>query len=76
MALPGLAEQHLEVPLGGVQAAPEEQLELEALQVRAELLELELLPRVRVRLVQSLEQFLLLVLQLRVLEWLAWSALR
>ena len=69
----GPAGRRLEVLLGEVQAAPEEVLlGLEVLR------ELEVLPvpelQPLVRQAQSLERFLLLVLRLQVLEWLAWSA--
>ena len=65
VVLPGLAEPRLEV-------LPEEvQVVLLGLEV---LLELE--PPPLVRQAQLLELFLLLVLQLRGLEGLAWSALR
>jgi hypothetical protein len=68
VVLPGLAEPRLEV-------LPEEvQVVLLGLEV---LLELEALPEPLplVRQAQSLERFLLLALQLQVLEWLVWSAL-
>ena len=67
VVLPGLAERHLEVLLGEVQAALEVLLELEALLVPE--------PLPLVRQAQSLERFLLLALQLQVLEWLVWWAL-
>ena len=79
--LPGLAEPRLEAPLVEVLealVAPlvevlEERLELEVLLELEALLVPELLPLVRQA--QSLERFLLLVLQLQVLEWSVWSAL-
>ena len=76
--LPGLAEPRLEVPQVEVLVAPlvevlEERLELEVLLELEALLVPELLPLVRQA--QSLERFLLLVLQLQVLEWSVWSAL-
>ena len=71
--LPGLAEPRLEVLPEEVQVVLEVLLGLEVL------LELEVLlapePLPLVRQAQLLELFLLLVLQLRVLEWLVWSAL-
>ena len=79
--LPGLAELRLEAPLVEVLealVAPlvevlEERLELEVLLELEALLVPEPLPLVRQA--QSLERFLLLVLQLQVLEWSVWSAL-
>ena len=65
VVLPGLAEPRLEAPQVEVQAV---------LQVQVGLPVPELPPLVRQA--QSLERFLLLVLQLQVLEWLAWSALQ
>ena len=81
VVLPGLAEPRLEVPqvevLEALVAPPVEVLE-ERLGLEV-LLELEVLlapePLPLVRQAQLLELFLLLVLQLRVLEWLVWSAL-
>ena len=79
--LPGLAEPRLEVPQVEVLealVAPlvevlEERLELEVLLELEALLVPEPLPLVRQA--QSLERFLLLALQLQVLEWLVWWAL-
>ena len=73
VVLPGLAERHLEVLLGEVQAALEVLLGLEVLLELEALLVPEPLPLVRQA--QSLERFLLLALQLQVLEWLVWWAL-
>jgi hypothetical protein len=67
VVLPGQAERHLEVLLWEVQVALAVLLELEALLVPE--------PLLLVRQVQSLERFLLLVLQLQVLEWSVWSVL-
>ena len=81
VVLPGLAEPRLEAPQVEVLVALvaplvevlEERLELEVLLELEALLVPELLPLVRQA--QSLERFLLLVLQLQVLEWSVWSAL-
>ena len=78
VVLPGLAEPRLEVLPEEVQVVLPEEVQVVLLGLEV-LLELEALlvrePRLLVRQAQSLERFLLLVLQLQVLAWLVWSAL-
>ena len=72
VVLPGLAEPRLEV----LQVVLPEEVQVVLLGLEV-LLELEALPEPLplVRQAQSLERFLLLALQLQVLEWLVWWAL-
>ena len=76
--LPGLAEPRLEVLPGEVQVVLPEEVQVVLLGLEV-LLELEALlvpePLPLVRRAQSLERFLLLALQLQVLEWSVWSVL-